>query len=423
MDNFSGKKIAVVGYGIEGKSLVSFLIKQNPSQINIFDEQTVGLNPDHQKQFIHLERKKIEQINFDNIDAVFKSPGIKRNRLNCKDGKISTLTNLFFSLAKGKIIAVTGTKGKSTTVLLVKELLEQYENRVFIGGNIGQPMLDFLDELDETSYSVLELSSFQIQDLKHSPDIAIILPIFADHLDYHKDFDEYLLAKKRIFENSREVVIMTDRANQQLLDLEAAPNEVVYFSADELPDQAKQLAKVCQLPAVDVSAMATLASYLELKPDYQKIAEKFKKLPLRIENIGQIRETIFYNDSASTNPISTSKAIELMSGETLVIIGGSSKGLKMDLLANKIKDDLKIKKVVLFGDQAKAFAEELKKSGYGRDLSIKNSLTGVFRDLNFGDYKNILFSPAYASFDQYKNYKERGEDFNKEFNKLKCQNT
>jgi len=421
MDNFKGKKIAICGYGTEGKSLATFLIKKEPDQIVIFDEKISDLEPMHESECISIEQKAVSDVDFSKFDVVFRSPGVKKEDINCPDEKISTLTNLFFSLARGKIVGVTGTKGKSTTVLLIQSILKSNSKQVFVGGNIGDSPLDFIDQLTEKSYSILELSSFQLMDLRESPDVAVILPVFPDHLDYHQDLGEYISAKKKIFSNSEKVKVICAKENEKILNLSKQKNEIIFYSVEESNSDINQVAASCQVPKIDVVAAFAFAKGEGLDADREAVGENFKKLHFRIELIGEIKGVKFYNDSASTNPISTQKAIEIIEGDTALILGGQSKGLDIGVLCKRIVDERKIKAIYLFGRECENIKKELEKLKYDRRLTCAGTLAEVFHCLDLG-VENILFSPAFASFDQYENYQKRGEHFNNLFEELKCKN-
>lgn len=420
MDNFKDKKIAIIGYGIEGKSLTSFLIVTDPESIDVFDEKDVQLDDRQSSSKISFTKAKLSELDLSSYDYVFRSPGIKPEALNCPREKISTLTNLFFSLAKGKIVAVTGTKGKSTTVLLIEEVLKSNKKEVFTGGNIGKSMLDFIDKLSDASYSVLELSSFQLQDLKYSPHIAVILPIFPDHLDYHINLNEYLEAKKRVFSSSDKTKIICFEGNRDILQLDEISNPKTFFSLNDVSPEGREFSIDCQIPQIDVVAAATFAQTEGLSIDFDQIKSTFKKLPFRIEKIGKINEVNFYNDSASTNPISTQSAIDILDGGILLIMGGSSKGIDIDELCRNISTGSKVQSIYLFGRERENVKNLFDKYGYDRKMTSLESLDDVFNSLDLSGVRNVLFSPTFASFDQYRNYKERGEHFNRLFEKKKC---
>lgn len=206
-NNYSGKKIAVLGFGIEGRNVVKYLLKQG-SRLIVFDEKDrnkfdKAIVADFEKKQVGFYFGKFPH-NFDNFDILVRSPGVKLDipqiQKALKKGiEVTSLTKIFFDLCPAKIIGVTGTKGKGTTASLIYEMLvRQRVDDVYLGGNIGAPALDILDKLNRSSRVVLELSSFQLQDLHKSPHIAVFLMMTSEHLDYHKNTKEYIEAKRNI---------------------------------------------------------------------------------------------------------------------------------------------------------------------------------------------------------------------------------
>jgi len=182
MISFKDKKIAVIGAGIEGLASEKFF-KAHGAEVTLLDQK------DGKEYLDNLEK----------FDLVVRSPGVKPILLKHLDkSKITSQTKIFFELCPCKIIGVTGTKGKGTTASLIYEMLKKQGLDVYLGGNIGNPPLDFLDKLKKDSIAVLELSSFQLQDLDKSPHIAVVLMVTSEHLDYHKDTTEYVNAKRNI---------------------------------------------------------------------------------------------------------------------------------------------------------------------------------------------------------------------------------
>jgi UDP-N-acetylmuramoylalanine--D-glutamate ligase len=219
--------------------------------------------------------------------------------------------------------------------------------------------------------------------------------------------------------------------------LEIGDNKVVLFSDQQrgevfvkddsiMTDQkivtndVESFCQAHQIPLVDLVASAALANELDLEINLEKIGKEFKKLPLRIELIGEANGVKFYNDSASTNPISTLKAVTLINSPMALILGGSSKGLPLDEFAKSLSQNDEVKTIYLFGVVRNELKNVLKRNNYPGNIILQETLAGVFAQLDLKDIKNVIFSPAFASFDQYKNYKERGEEFNRLFSQYKC---
>lgn len=413
LSDLKDKKIGIFGFGVEGRSLLRYLVKHNCKKVVVFDEKKVeNLNNDIDKRI-----GKFEELKTDDIEIAFRSPGVKRKRLEniiSKRAKISSATNLFFANKKGKIVAVTGTKGKSTTVQLMSYMLNSANLKVFTGGNIGEPILEFLDKTTEKTYSIVELSSFQLQDLEYGPDIAVVLPIFVDHLDYHNDLDEYLIAKSMLIKHmgAESVVFCAEQEGAKKI---VKGTRAKIFLFGEGDPRVASVARRYKIPEINLSAAARLGEFLKIKENLEDIAKNFIRLPFRIQFLAGDKDLSFYNDSAATNPISTIKALATMDVPYLLITGGSSKNLSYENLAKAIKEDKNLKIVYLIGETASEINKELQKINFGKPLFSLENLDNVFEKINDGlaDIRAILFSPASASFDQFENYKDRGDYFNK----------
>jgi UDP-N-acetylmuramoylalanine--D-glutamate ligase len=219
MDQFKNKNIAVVGEGIEGKSSVEFL-KKHGAQVTVLDQK----------------QGEDYLMGLDKFDLVVRSPGVKISELEkyvSKD-KITSQTKIFMDLTPAALIGITGTKGKGTTSSMIYEMLKAEGRKVFLGGNIGVPPLDFLEETTPDSWVVLEMSSFQLQDLTKSPHISVMLMVTSEHLDYHKDTKEYVEAKRNILSHQTDgdfAVINRDYPASNESDI-FTPGKVFFISRE-----------------------------------------------------------------------------------------------------------------------------------------------------------------------------------------------
>ena len=192
------KKVAILGFGVEGKELCSYFQRKNLFQITVCDKNPNLKLPEGVKGRLGEDYLS----NLDDFDVIYRSPGIPYllPEIQNVKNKVSSTINYFFKNSKGKIIGVTGTKGKGTTSSLIFEMLKVAGKDVYLGGNIGRSPLGFIGKLNDQSITVLELSSFQLQDLNYAPEVSVILNTTVDHLDYHKDVNEYHKAKMRMLE-------------------------------------------------------------------------------------------------------------------------------------------------------------------------------------------------------------------------------
>jgi len=443
MKNFKQQKIAVLGFGLEGQDLCCFLLKQK-AQITVFDQKDKLSGKEYQnfkKAGVNFKLGKNCLRDLFGFDFVFRSPGFKRLLPEIKEAekqgaKISSATKLFFELCLGKIIGVTGTKGKGTTATLITEILKNDNQPVFLAGNIGQPMLSLLPRLKKGDWVVLELSSFQLQDLNQSPQIAVVLFIASEHLDYHQDTDEYIQAKANIVSHQEKSDFAVLNADDLISSSFASltPAKIYCFSRQKKVNGAyvqnreiylfkEKLGSVDDLQLLgehnwhNVCA-ATLASSLAgaSLEAIKKTIFSFKGLEHRLEYVCTINKIAFYNDSFSTTPETTIAAIKSFKKPIVLIAGGSEKGSDYCELGQEISRQL-VKTLILIGQMAEKIKKAVLAAGFQGEILFRPSkrMPEIVK-LALAKAKPgrvILLSPACASFDIFKNYKERGEQFKK----------
>ncbi len=432
-DDLKDKKILVFGLGVEGESLVRYFAQRQFERVLVFDQKE---NIGQTKEYLgyRITNLSEEAMRFA-PNVIFRSPGVKISTIKelFGENEISSATNLFMSEARGTIVGVTGTKGKSTTSNLLKAVLTSNDKQVFLGGNIGNSPLDFVDQTTDRSFSIIELSSFQLQDIKIKPHVAVFLPVSVDHMNYHESESEYIKAKKEIVssENQGQIVIMPV-AQQELADV-AAGIKVTYSisngTATCSPDgndfccsdrrfnvDLDVLSKKLATPDINVSCVLAFCFALKLDFHIEDIAEKFEKPEFRMQKVGHNKDMNFYNDSASTNPASIVEAVKLMDKNFALICGGSSKGLDYDQMGQIIAKNHLLKKVYVIGETGREIYDALSGGGYDKNLITEaQTLEDAMRQIsqNHKDVDEVLFSSGSASFDQFKNYRERGEYFNR----------
>lgn len=426
-------KIAILGYGIEGKALHKYFQQKGLENITIFDENISD------PSFEHV----ISEL--DKYDFVYRSPGIHKDHPELvKAGNagvtVSSSTQLFFDNCPCKIIGVTGTKGKGTTSSLTYEILKEAGKNVYLGGNIGQSPLEFLDKLTETSIVVLELSSFQLHDITKSPYIAVVLNTTSDHLDYHKDREEYLSAKEGIvkYQTSDNILIINndypykDRYSALTKGkiLKVSQNKLVENGACVQENQIILTDKgvkhsICRIDEVgligphnqeNIMPAATVCHKLGVPLEIiRKVVKTFTGLPHRLELIREVSGVKYYNDSFSTTPETCIAAIQSFSTPIILIAGGSEKHSDYTDLGIAIAAAKNVKLVILMGETAneikKSIPTEEKIAPINMVDSYKSAFNLAYRQAEKGD--TILMSPASASFDMFKNYKQRGDTFRK----------
>jgi UDP-N-acetylmuramoylalanine--D-glutamate ligase len=400
------EKVSILGFGREGKSLLKFL-KKHPkyrgAKIEILDQV----------------RNKNYLKNLKSFDLVFRSPGVPYNLPEIQKAikarvKFSSATKLFFDLCPAPIIGITGTKGKGTTSTLLYQILKKCGRKVFLAGNIGKPALDILNKVNKKDLVILELSSFQLQDLQKSPHVAVVTDVFPDHLDAHKNMKEYVDAKTNIARHQKKSDI------------------IFYFQDNPL---SSQIAKKSPGTKIGITGepfglkknyvlAATVAAYLNCPTEkiFHTI-KNFKGVEHRLELVREIGGVRFYNDSASTNPQTAAAAISSLSSPhfpLVLIAGGKDKNLDYKPLAEAIKTSGNVKKIILIGENKEKIRASLERIK-NKELRIKNTAdleSAVKLAYNFARkfiIRNscfvILFSPGSASFDMFKDYADRGEKF------------
>lgn len=423
------KSIGVLGHGIEGSSLVNFLKDRRVRDLKIYDEK----NPEF-----------LDFTDFSDRDVLFRSPGVSLHHpaLQRFEGKIISGTDLFLQLCPTKkIIGVTGTKGKGTTSTLVARIFEEANDTVFLVGNVGNPFFTDLPQIRTRDVVVAELSSFQLWDCNHSPQISVLLRMSEDHLEVHKDFEEYREAKKNIFLHQKSggrIVYCADCpiVSEMVADL-PAEQKIPFSTLQELPigaflrgeelvwrgeDGTEEVIvsqNDIQLPGnfnlENVLAAIAASKLLNVRTTPLTTAlGKFHGLPFRLQLIAKNRDgSEFYNDSYATNPGATIAAISAFEKPTILITGGFSKKMDYSSLGKKIANS-SVKILFTIGQTGPDIAEKVKKEGFSGKIIEAENIEGVFSRLSefLKPEDIVLFSPASASFDQFQNVKDRGEKWN-----------
>lgn len=430
---FKNKKIAVIGEGVEGKSSQKYLEKHGA--IVEMRDKTQGED--------YLE-------DLEKFDLIVRSPGIRIKDLEKKVSrdKITSQTRLFLDLARGPVIGVTGTKGKGTTSTLIYEILKADGRKAFLGGNIGVPALDFLDEVTPDAWTVLEMSSFQLQDITKSPHISVLLMVTSEHLDYHEDTREYVEAKRNILNFQTEsdfAVINRDYPASNESDINT-PGKVYFVSrereteegcfalggrvilrfngnsTDVIDTKELKLKGDHNHENVCAAVMATYLAGVKFEP-MRSVLRTFSGLEHRLELTANINGVEYYNDSFSTTPETAVAAIKSFKNPEILILGGSSKNSDFTELGQVIGEADNIKAIIGIGEEWKRIKEQIKNVRpetliiEGAD-SMEKIVLAASKIAIPGDV--VLLSPACASFGMFKNYKDRGKQFKDEVHRLQA---
>lgn len=428
-------QVAIVGYGSQGVSSLNYWSKDGHS-ITVCDK-----NED-----LDLPEGVAAQLGagylkgLDRFDLIVRAPSVHPKELISANtaeilSRVSSNTNEFIHICPSKnLIGVTGTKGKGTTSTLITKMLQAAGHKVHLGGNIGTPPLDLLKgNIQPDDYVVLELANFQLIDLKQSPHVAVCLMVEPEHLDWHTDIDEYIEAKQQLFkwQSANDIAVYYGQNELSQKVASVSPGQKIpYFSKPgaQVVDGRITINEtaICSVSEVGLlgehnlqNICAALTAVWNITQDVSAIksaVQNLKGLPFRIEPRQEKNGIRFYNDSFATAPGATAAAIRAIPGKKVLIIGGHDRGLNLEPLADVIKrDEMNIQKVVLIGQAAGRASEALDAKNYSNYVieSSKNMKDIVRRASEFAHNGDaVVLSPAFASFDMFKNFEDRGIQFN-----------
>lgn len=433
-------KIAIAGYGLEGKQNYKYFNKPG-NDLTIVDERA-DIDIPSDAKYITGDGVYDDMSQF---DMVIRTAGL--SPLKIKKAKLVwSATNEFFAKCKAPIIGVTGTKGKGTTSSFITSILRAAGKKVHLVGNIGVPALSVLPDIRPEDFVVYEMSSFQLWDIKYSPHIAVVLMIEPDHLDVHTDFEDYLKAKSNIrrWQNLNDICIYhpSNPFSQKIASVTLATLDkttkgdylnnihrygikddgLVYIKDDFFYTNDR---KICPISCVKLpgkhnleNACAAMSAVLELKLDISdnQFAEglrSFTGLPHRLKYVSEINDVKFYDDSISTTPGSAIAAIKSFTSPKVLILGGSYKGGDFTDLVKEIKKS-NIRQIILMGDEANRIEQFLKDAGIVKYVNLERCsmfeiVSKAASAASPGDV--VILSPACASFGMFKNYQDRGKKF------------
>ncbi len=462
MENWSGKKVIVIGAARQGTALSRYLASKGAQVIltdmHSLDDLPANL-PDLEKLGIQLRLGGHPLELLEGADLVCVSGGVPLTipfiQAAMQRGiPLSNDSQIFLEACPAQVIGITGSSGKTTTTALVGLMAQKYfemkqnGHRAWVGGNIGNPLIEQVDQIDEDDLVVLELSSFQLELMTRSPQIAAILNITPNHLDRHGSMQAYIAAKSRIlrFQHAGDVAILNRDDPGSWSLAEHLKSDLISFGFQK-PDSKQngtyiykdaiwlQLGRESlkmlplewiQLPGrhniANVLAACAIAAAASLAlPAIQTAIEEFTGIPHRLEFIRNINGADWYNDSIATAPERTMAAIEAFEGPLVLLLGGRDKNLPWDDLAQLIHQ--RVRAVVLFGEAAGLIEKALGAVKKGETLQVisrcntlEEAVQAAAKLAQPGD--TVLLSPGCTSFDAFKDFEERGEYFRKLVNAL-----
>lgn len=446
--DWKGRRVAVVGLGVSNRALIRFLVAEG-ARVTGFDRQPLEAMPAVAEE---MERLKVPVISGPgylersqgSYDAVFLTPGIRRDEPGLRElvasaGRVLSEMELFFRLCPAPIVAVTGSNGKTTTTSLIGRILSLGPRPVWVGGNIGTPLIDRVREIQPSSWVVLELSSFQLEFLTASPHIGVVTNFQPNHLDVHPSLEAYWEAKARIFRFQKRgdwAVFNADDA--EVARMAGGPGRAFPFSrrrrlsqgaflvGDDLVvrgpgegETAVASIRDLQIPGWHnvENALAAVAAARLCGLEAGLIREglrSFEGVPHRLETVAEIDGVRFINDSIATSPSRTAAALRALQAPVVLIAGGYDKKLSFQPMVDAMQE-ARVKAVVLLGATADKIAKALEtlpaegRPPVYRVASLEEAVHQARRLAVAGDV--VLLSPACASYDMFANFEARGQAF------------
>lgn len=433
-----GKQVAVLGLGVSNRPLVRLLLEFG-CQVTGCDK-TPREKLDEEVLLLEQEgcRLQVGEGYLEDVEAdvVFRTPGMHPGNpaietLRRRGAEITSEMEVFFEVAPCHLIAVTGSDGKTTTTTLIAEMLKAEGKTVWLGGNIGTPLLPLCREMKQDDYAVVELSSFQLMDMKRSPQRAVVTNLAPNHLDVHKDMEEYVQAKKNIFRFQKPGDLLVLNGDNEITASFAGAGQTHFFSRkgrtncvwEENGAIYRRGEKILETADILIPGthnvenyMAAIAAVDGLVSDdtIRQVARNFGGVEHRIELV-RIKDGVkFYNDSIASSPSRTIAGLRSFTQKVILIAGGYDKHIPYDVLGPEIC--VHVSKLFLCGATAGKIRAAVEQTGMEQPEitdcgDFENAVRSAAAAARAGDI--VLMSPASASFDQFKNFMVRGECFKK----------
>ena len=449
-DFICGKNVGVVGIGVSNIPLINFLLDLG-AKVTAFDkknkEDLGNVADEFSKKGVTLELGEHYLDNLTGFDVIFKTPSMRIDsealvRAKNEGAYVTSEMEEFVKYTKGKIYAITGSDGKTTTTTIVSKLLEEEGYKTWVGGNIGTPLFAQIENIKDDDKVVLELSSFQLMTMDSPIDVAIVTNLAPNHLDMHKDMQEYIDAKKNIFlYQNEDNVLVLNRENEITYGFEKeAKGHVREFSSKRVITNGSYYKdgtlylegkEVCKKNDIVIKGMHNvenyLAAFIATKDDVEietmkKVAETFAGVEHRCEFVREIDGVKYYNDSIASSPTRTLAGLKAFNEKVILIAGGYDKNIPFEPLA--YEGYPYIKTLILLGktkDKIKLVFDKLEKEkGTKVDIETVSSLDEAVdvakKIARSGDI--VTLSPACASFDMFPNFMARGNVFKEIVNSL-----
>lgn len=449
------RKVAIIGLGVSNIPLLDYMYDKE-ARVTVFDDRTIDKIPTEAIEKIRKYELNSyfgdESLkNLKEFDIIFRSPSCMPNRKELQEevkrgAILTTEIEMVLQMTPSTVIGVTGSDGKTTTTTLIYEIIKSKGYKCFLGGNIGKPLFTEIEQMLPEDIVVLEMSSFQLMGMEISPQISVITNISPNHLNIHKDYEEYIEAKKNIFkyQDDKGIVILNyDNEITRDIANEANGKVRLFSSKEKLPDgiilddgiikECKDKVRRHILDTKNIklrgkhnyenacAAIATTIGLVDIDTQINAISN-FEGVEHRLEFVREIEGVKWYNDSIGTSPTRTMAGLQSFDEEIILIAGGYDKHLDYVPLAKPILEN--VKTLILMGQTADkifyAVKEEAEKQNKQIETYMCNNLEDTVK-IAHKIAKNgqiILFSPASASFDLFKNFEERGKKFKELVNRI-----
>ena len=449
-DFINSKNVAVVGIGVSNIPLINFLVKLG-AEVTAFDmkeENELGkIASEFKSKGVKLELGKGYLEKLTGFEVVFKTPSMRIDcealvRAKNEGAYITSEMEEFVKYCKGKIYGVTGSDGKTTTTTIISKLLEAQGYKTWVGGNIGTPLFSNIEEINADDMVVLELSSFQLMTMDSPIDVAVVTNLAPNHLDMHKDMQEYIDAKKNIFlYQNEDNVLVLNRENEITYGFEKeAKGHVREFSSKRVITNGSYYKdgtlylegkEVCKKNDIVIKGMHNvenyLAAFIATKDDVEietmkKVAETFAGVEHRCELVREIDGVKYYNDSIASSPTRTLAGLFAFEKKVILIAGGYDKHIPFEPLAEQGYPF--IKEIILMGDTRYLIKEAFDKLKDEKGIEVPSIMVNSLEEAVIkakeiakeGDI--ITLSPACASFDMFPNFAVRGNKFKEIVNNI-----
>ena len=441
------KRVTVIGIGVSNLPLIKYLCELG-AVVTACDKRTkekLGKTACELLEFgvkLNLGEDYLSDID---AEVIFKTPGMRFDVPELLEAKkngavVTSEMEVFFDICPCKIIAVTGSDGKTTTTTLIHKILTEDGYNTWLGGNIGNPLLTQTKDMKPDDIVVLELSSFQLHTMKKSPHIAVMTNITPNHLDMHKDYQEYIDAKKNIMEYQKENDLLIVNSSNDVTESigKSAKGKVLEFSSKKDADillkndtifyKGKEILKLSdiKLPGMHnvENYMAAIGAVCDMvkKESIISVAKTFGGVAHRIELVRELNGVKYYNSSIDSSPNRTINTLRVFKDKVIMISGGKDKGIEYDEIGPAIIE--KVKTLILIGATSDAIENALNKAYNGKEPCVKVIRATTYPDAVRFAYENakendvVLLSPASTSFDMFNNFEERGNLFKKLVNEL-----